>query len=122
MGMRADAAKQAKIPISTVNMWFRQDEKFIADMSQALIDLATDLKVAGLTRAMKKSDTLTCFFLKAHDPETYDDQIRRLKWLKDNEMKDPDNQPSTILLIRGEDRPSVERALNGSAASTDGNH
>jgi len=107
---RARAARKLKIPYNTVRKWFEQDEEFqrrVAEVNDEWHDL---LRASLFKRAVEKSDNAAFFFLKAYDPEMYDDNVRRLKYLKDNQIADPDSrQPVTINLVRGDEPERLKK-------------
>ena len=95
-GVRSRAAEKAGVPIQTVYRWFQRDKKFLEKIQQAEKQLFEMLIATGIQRALNKSDTLLMFFLKSHEPERFDDNIRKAKWLAEHNLTDPDNQPANI--------------------------
>lgn len=57
---------------------------FIERLEEARARWVEDLRTALWGRAQEKSDMLGIFFLKAFDPEMYDDNIRKLRYMRDH--------------------------------------
>jgi hypothetical protein len=108
-GRKRQAGEKLGIGWTTVKTWFATDPVFkemVEDFKESWRD---NLRAVALKRATEKSDTALIFMLKALDPEMYDDNIRKLRWLADRGMKDPDAIPTiSAVLIRG-DGPEIPR-------------
>lgn len=83
-GHRTKSAEEAGIGVSTFYAWLRDDPDFPAMLAEAEEQFVDQLREAGLRRAKEHSDNLLKFFLAAERPETYDDAIRKLVWMKKN--------------------------------------
>lgn len=81
-GVKSQAAKKSGVPRDTAGYWF-ENEDFRRRIKEAEEVWYDELKASLLKRATDKSDTLGIFFLKAHDPETYDDNIRAKRFLEE---------------------------------------
>lgn len=102
-GKKIQACKKAGIPYSTYKNWLK-DPAFLERMDEARVHHVEELAHYGLQRAKEKSDTLYIFHMKALDPERFDDNIRKAKWLAENGIQDPDAQgPVTVVLMRDEE-------------------
>lgn len=101
-GLRKKAAADATgNGWSTVKEWFQFDEDFNQRVQDAKAEWLDNLRAAALKRAIQKSDTLMIFLMKSLDPECYDDNVRRAKWLAENNIQDPDAQgPVNVYLMR----------------------
>ena len=75
---KKEAAEHVGIVPQTASNWFKLDifNAYIADLEECRLRL---LEQALRARAVKKSDMLGIFFMKAADPEQYDDNIRKLR-------------------------------------------
>ncbi len=89
-GVKSRAAADCGISRDTVNSWFAKDEDFRIAVRAAEEQLYETLLAAAMKRAMEKSDNLLMFLLKSHEPERFDDNIRKAKWLAENNLIDPD--------------------------------
>lgn len=121
-GIRTYAARELGIPYPTVRKWFK-DPKFLEQLAEVQ-DEFNDLVIQGLrNRAETKSDTAAFGYLKAMDPEKWDDNIRKAKWLKEHGMTDPDAQvPQQVILIR-EPEPERIKVIDGQPGTNgDGPH
>ena len=73
--------------------------------------------MAGRTRshAIRQRDAvpileaLMIFLLKSLEPETYDDEIRRAKWLADTGTQNPDAAPVQVIMLRDKAPEGVEK-------------
>ena len=66
------------------------------------------IRAALMKRAIEKSDQAAFFFLKSKDPEQYDDNIRKAKWLADRGLVETQLMPVQVELVRG---PELEEPL-----------
>lgn len=94
LGVKTKAAEKAGIPIRTVTDWFLLPH-FVQAVKDAVRVWKDFLVAAGMQRAMTKSDVLTMFFLKSIEPETYDDEVRNAKIIKERRLQ---ARPTSIVL------------------------
>lgn len=71
-GVIKDAAAAADISRTTAYRWRWKWREFEKEWDDALEDALDGLKKEARKRALKKSDQLLMFLLRAHEPETYD--------------------------------------------------
>lgn len=96
LGVKTKAAEEAGISYSKIKRWHR--EKKFQERVLELEDLMfNNLSGRLMLRAMSKSDVLGMFFLKSRHPEIFDDAVRRLKWLKEHGMSDPDAPKAVVI-------------------------
>lgn len=107
-GVKIRAARKLQIPWSTLMGWFKDDEDFRARVEQAESEWYDDIRSCLMDRAKEKSDQAAFFFLKARFPETYDDEVRRAKYMAENNIASPDAAPVQVILVRDEPPEGVE--------------
>jgi len=78
-GNKSAACKVVGCSMRSVLYWHKQKlfKAYVQEQEQQWFDA---LRAQLMKRAMEKSDTLGIFFLKSHNPELYDDAIRKLKY------------------------------------------
>jgi hypothetical protein len=85
----------------TVYDWREKDAKFAEAFEEAYKQIEEDLFEQVLGYAHAENLMAAIFSLKALNREKYDDQIAKLKWLKSNEMEDPDApKPTQVYFVR----------------------
>src|SRR4051794_16077788 len=87
---------------------FFKDPDFLKRLDQRKQVWVEDIRAVAMERAKEKSDTLMIFLLKSLQPERYDDEIRRTRYLADNDMASPDAAPVQVSLVRDEAPEGVE--------------
>lgn len=85
---------------NTLRAWLQNDEEFKKRLNRARLEFKVELEAEGYKRALHGDGKLLMEFLAAIDPETYDSQIRKAKWLKDQGMDDPDAVASITINLR----------------------
>lgn len=109
LGVKSKAAAECGVPYITARSWFKKPE-FVARVKEAEDQFYDTIRGALIQRAVKKSDQAAFFFLKSRYPEVYDDNIRRLKYLRDNNLADPDAPATTIILQRGDEPSRIQES------------
>ncbi len=109
-GLTTKAAEKLGLSEETCYGWFKNPE-FKKRVEERRVKWSELLRAAAFQRAMKKSDRLLMWLSETIDPETYDKEYRRQKWLKENNLLDPENAVVAIrpVLVRGEE-PGKEAA------------
>ena len=79
---KQEACKVTSIPESTVYRWFKDDEAFKEKLSKSFAEIELPLLEEATRRALKGSDILLIFLLKAARPERYCDQARKAKLME----------------------------------------
>ncbi len=79
-GVMRRAAKKAKIGYDTARR-LHADPSFQEQIDELERIRIEDLEEIGILRARAKSDVLLIFFLKAFNPEKYDDNIRKKRFM-----------------------------------------
>lgn len=79
-GYKRRAAEKVKVSYSTVKLWL-QNAEFKEQVEEAEECWFEELRSAMMARAIEKSDNLAMFFMKARDPERYDDNVRKRRFL-----------------------------------------
>ncbi len=100
-GFKLKACKKLNIAYSQVKVWFATDAAFCERVKEAESHWMDAIRSALMKRAMEKSDTAAFFFLKAHDPETYDDNVRSLKWQAEKNLLPDQTATLTVNLYSG---------------------
>lgn len=113
-GYKSTAAKAIGVHYDTIKSWFREDKQFKERLSEAEETFYEDLKRIAVSRAKEKSDTLMIFLLKALRPEVYDDNIRKLNYMKDNDVSDA---PEIQLIIMGDDEANSQGKTLGESSN-----
>lgn len=110
-GHKTNAAKDAGVTRETIHRWLKDPlfAQAYEDAQSHWIDL---IEAAARQRAVEKSDTLAIFFLKANRPEKYDDNVRKVKYLNDNEMTDPSAEIN-IVFTDSDIEPGEEIQVDG---------
>lgn len=112
-GRKKAAADKLGIGWTTVKRWFQTDEAF-RERVEDFRDMWRDqLRAVAFKRATEKSDVLLMFLLKSLEPDTYDDAIRRERYLAAHGIQQNDNAiPIRAILVRDDPPPGVQ-AVNG---------
>lgn len=114
-GIKLKAAKKLGLAYSNVKSWFSEPE-FIEQVAKAEEQWFDAIRAALMRRAIEKSDMAAFFLMKAHDPENYDDNIRRIKYLHQKGIPDPDaERPIQVVLLRDDDPISTDSYLENAA-------
>lgn len=121
-GVKLRAANKLKISYSQVKKWFVDDEEFKARIAEAESQWMDGIRAALMKRAMEKSDTAAIFLLKAHDPEQYDDNIRKAKYLNEHGFVDPDVQPIVRAVLVREPEPERLQEVVTTTNGANGSH
>lgn len=94
----AASCRAARIGRSTFYEWRAADPAFAARVNGAIEDGTDRLEDVARERAVRQSDTLLIFLLKARRPEKYRETIR-------NEHTGSDGSPLTINVVQRSDGP-----------------
>ncbi len=104
------ACQASGVARSTVYVWRDQDPKFAEKFDDTLKQIEEDLFEQVMGYAYAENLMAAIFALKAINREKYDDQVAKLKWLKCNEMEDPDApKPTNGVFVREPGPHEVEQ-------------
>ena len=81
------ACKKVGVSERTASTWHKSEE-FLEKKEAWIQFLEESILEALLQRAVEKDNTAAIFLLKSIKPELYDDQIRKLKYMADNDIQE----------------------------------
>lgn len=108
-GRKKAAADKLEIGWSTVKNWFQNDEDFRNRVDEFRDVWRDNLRAVAFKRASEKSDNLLMFLLKSLEPETYDDNLRAIKWRQQQGMGGADGLTPLRVTLVTEPEPWAEK-------------